>query len=138
MIKQDMKYGIATFLIMIMMTAVFGFVALDHGMNHQKIGCITSAFNDTDCPTSLMGSVLHHIAMFETFSAVPVSPIFILLIAFLLLALISFFFADLKRFVRQRIRALFDKSRALSFGLYIKQKIDLAHWLSLFENSPSF
>ncbi len=134
-----MKYIASLLLIMSFLgIGILGSVLFDHAMmDGSSSGCIASAVDGTECPTSIVDMTSHHISALQTLTTTIVPPIssLLLLLASLLLISVSilFFYKDqlLPKLVPlpQRLRDLTLHS------LFSRQKV--TSWLSLFELSPS-
>lgn len=133
-----MKF-IATLLLIMSFVGIgiFGSALFDHTMmGSSNTGCVASAVDGTECPTSIVAMTLHHISAIQTLTTtLPSSSNWLLLLASLLLVAVSIllFYKDSllpnPNLLPQRLRELTLNS------LHSQQKI--TSWLSLFELSPS-
>lgn len=133
--EVNMKYLVSLVLIIsVVGIALFGFAIFNHGMMAGSDGgCIASSLDGTECPTSIMDMVLHHISTFRTFLlTLAPSAASVLLLASLLV--VSFIFLSPNNLFYFRRLFLFRRDRDPS-RLYNQQKI--ISWLSLFELSPA-
>lgn len=133
-----MKY-LATLLLTMSLVGIgiFGFALFDHVMmDGSNSGCVASAIDGTECPTSLMGMTLHHISAIQTLTtALPSSSSLLLLLASLLLISVSIFLFY-KNLLLPNLEFLPQRLQDLTLhSLYSRQKV--VSWLSLFELSPS-
>jgi uncharacterized membrane protein YhaH (DUF805 family) len=116
---------------------IFGFALFDHAMmDGSNSGCVASAIDGTECPTSIMGMTLHHVSALQALTTtLPSSSNWLLLLASLLLISISIFLFY-KNLLLPKSELLPQRLRDLSLSsLRSRQKI--VSWLSLFELSPA-
>jgi len=128
------KLAIVLTLTAFIVIAVFGVVLMDHAMMSPS-DCVVSMMNGNPCPTSQIQLFIHHLSVVQIFSAVVVSPTLalLLLISLLLSALSLFLFSKSPQ--SPPLFFSYQQSRQIKNNLYTRK---LLHFLSLFENSPSF
>ena len=121
-------------LISILVIGVFGFATMNRDIEHSA-GCVASAVDSTPCPQNIVAMTVHHIQAYLTFfSAIPVSPILVLMLLLTLLLSARSLFVPIKyKFDDPDRKIIYKKSEAKPLALR-----KLIRWLSLFENSPSF
>ena len=118
----------------ILVIGVFGFATMNHSIGHSA-SCVASAVDSTHCPQNIVAMTVHHIQAYLTFfSAIPVSPILVLMLLLTLLLSARSLFVPIKyKFDDPDRKIIYKKSEAKPLALR-----KLIRWLSLFENSPSF
>jgi hypothetical protein len=134
-----MKYLTSLLLIMSFVgIGVLGSSLFDHSMiDGSSGGCIASAIDGVDCPTSIMDMTLHHVSALQTLTTTVVPPVssWLLLLASLLLVGVSILLFY-KNLLLPQLKLLPQRLRELTLdSLYNQQKI--TSWLSLFELSPA-
>ena len=127
-------------LIGILLSASFGLAKMNH-MDNQggHVQCPFETARVTDCTRlqTPINSVTSHLSALSKFlSTIPVNGFDGLISIFLIFAL-TIFVTFNKEFELFRLNPLFVKSN-LRKAFVSSNKILLAHWLALHENSPSF
>lgn len=118
--------------------AVFGFVTMAHGENHNPNGCIAATPREADCstasnPLAMFNLHINAIKIFSTLTVGSYSLQTLLLFAFSLVLFLGF-----KMFTSLPISpAYLPANRVLSFNFSPKIKLNQSAWFSLHENSPT-
>src|SRR3990172_5852865 len=68
-----MKYVFATFLIVFLAVAVFGFIGMSHGGHNMERGCVASVLDGSLCASSALGVAIHHISAYQSIADVLIS-----------------------------------------------------------------
>ena len=112
--------------------AAFSVVGFGHRMNGAAPmdNCLNSQVDGTPCPTSLMASLVHHTATYQTLFNTLIPSLILFLI------FISVVFLD-KNLTNPELKFLYQKLSNFKLIKY-KARQKLISWLSLLENSPSF
>jgi len=127
------KYAAVCILAGIVLTILFGFSFMDHGMaGHAP--CLASVLTGDPCPVIQMQMLVHHLAAVQFFSSVVLPPVFILFFFVVLFFGIRLFLSggSISRF----------QSRLFSHARNIHNVRSgtraLLRWLAFLEHSPSF
>ncbi|MDI6734389.1 MAG: hypothetical protein QMD50_02785 [Patescibacteria group bacterium] len=117
---------------------VFGFAWMHHGMQNHDGECIAAIALNVDCPkqASLINYLVFHLNAFKSFSLAAFGENLLNPLLFVLASLLFVgFFSSSLIF----ISPLGSDSSRYKFKNYFSppQKQKLAHWLALYENSPT-
>lgn len=121
--------------------AVFGIFAMAHSMNQEHGGCIAATSRGESCPieSNLLQTLAYHFDSFRSFSTAILSGNFdnSLLLLFAFALLVGFWI-----FRNTGLKFSVSSLNQNAFGLLESREsllqLNLTHWLSLHENSPSF
>ena len=116
---------------------VFGLTFFDHTMmSSSNNNCVASTLGETECPTSIVGMVFHHVSVVQTLTTtLPSSSSWFSVLASLLLVSVGIFlfYKDLL-FPKPVLSPQHLKNLSLN---YLRSRQKIVSWLSLFELSPA-
>jgi len=126
----------ALILVSFLMLVLFSFGVMLHESGNQMTGnCPFSAMGVSVCPQDTLAVAIHHVSAYSSFFNVPTNFGPTIAIIFLLLAICVLFILFIRPPLPQRVTLARGTYTLPSANSYNKK---VTHWLSLFENSPSY
>ena len=125
-----MKYLTLITLAGIISVGVFGFVGMNHEIDHGSANCVVSVVNVAACPSETISIALYHIATYNSFSQTTIVS----------LSLLAPLFFITVRGVREKpvpIPIVLSPYALRYRNMRHTSEVEFTHWLSRFENSPS-
>ena len=128
---RNMKYLTLMALVGLIVVGVFGFVGMNHEMDHGSGNCVASVLNIAICPSETISSALYHIAAYKSFSQMTLVSLS------LLLALLFFIAMRSVRGALAPIPIALSSQAVRRRNAHRASGVEFTRWLSRFENSPS-
>jgi len=132
---RNMKYLTLMALVGLIVVGVFGFVGMNHEMDHESGNCVASVLNIAVCPSETISSALYHIAAYKSFSQMTLVSLSLLIT--LLLALLFFIAVRSVRGALAPIPIALSPQAVRRRNTHRASGVEFTRWLSRFENSPS-